>query len=93
MQIKRRSTPTIEGVSRQLREYQLRYQISTDDFLRQDSSESTVSEDDAMQWHYLCEQLSALQGAAIKRLYATYPTGREARLKNSDDSSNLALVA
>lgn len=92
MQIKRRNTPTIQGVSRKMRAFEFRYRISTDDFLRE-GSESNVSEDDATQWRYLREQLSALQAAAIRHLYANSPVGQEARLKNCEDSSKLALAA
>ena len=89
MQIKRRTAPTIEGVARRIKAFELRYQISTDDFLRQDLSESTVCEDDAMEWRYLREQYSALQDAALERLYSALPTGNQARLKNCENSSEL----
>ena len=89
MQVKRRNVPTIEEVARRMKAFEFRYAISTDDFLRQDFSESVVSEDDAMEWHYLCEQFSALQSAAIERLYSALPTGHEARLTNCDNSSEL----
>jgi hypothetical protein len=46
--------------------FELRYSISTGEFLRQDFAESRVNEDDAMRWRYLHEQLSALHEAAIE---------------------------
>lgn len=81
--------PTIEGVTRQMKALELRYRISTDEFLRQEPSASAVTEDDAMEWRYLREQLSALQEDAIERLYSALPTGRDARLRNCEDSSEL----
>jgi hypothetical protein len=81
--------PTIESVSGRMRAFEFRYRISTDEFLRQDFDQCPVSEDDAMQWHYLREQLSALQEAAIERLYSALPTGNDARLKNCENSSEL----
>jgi len=89
MQIKRRTLPTIEDVTRQMEAFEFRYSISTDDFLRQSSPEIRVNEDDAMQWRYLREQLSALQEAAVERLYSTMPKGSEARLRNCENSSEL----
>ena len=70
MPIKKRSFPTIEGVTRQMQAFEFRYSISTEEFLRQEFAEFSVNEDDAMQWHYLREQLSALQDASIERLYS-----------------------
>lgn len=89
MQIKRRSMPTIEGVTRQIQAFEFRYSISTEEFLRKDFAECPVNEDDAMQWRYLREQLSALKDAAVERLYSALPTGSKARLKNSENSSEL----
>jgi hypothetical protein len=89
MQIKRRSAPTIAGVARQMKAFEFRYSISTNDFLQQDFNGNLVSEDDAMEWRYLREQFSALQEAAIERLYSALPTGSEARLKNCENSSEL----
>jgi hypothetical protein len=89
MLIKRRNVPTIDGVARQLRAFEFRYRVSTDDFLRQDFSESAVTEDDAMEWRYLCEQFSALKEAAVERYYSALPTGNQARLKNCENSSEL----
>ena len=89
MPIKKRSFPTIEGVTRQMQAFEFRYSISTEEFLRQEFAEFSVNEDDAMQWHYLREQLSALQDASIERLYSAFPTGSNARLKNCEDSSEL----
>ncbi len=89
MQINRRSMPTIEGITREMQAFEFRYRITTDEFLRAESSEVVVNEDDAMQWHYLHEQLSALQEAQVERLYSAFPTGRDARLKNCDYSSEL----
>jgi len=89
MQIKRRSLPTIVDVTRQMEAFELRYSISTGEFLRQDFAESRVNEDDAMRWRYLHEQLSALHEAAIERMYSTLPKGSEARLKNCENSSEL----
>ena len=89
MQIKRRTAPTIDGVFRQLKEFEFRYHISTEDFVREDSSANAIGEDDAMEWRYLREQYSALQEDAIERIYSTLPTGNEARLNNCEDSSEL----
>jgi hypothetical protein len=89
MQIKRRSMPTLEGVTREMQAFEFHYRITTDQFLREEFSESIVNEDDAMQWHYLREQLSALQEAAVERLYSAFPTGSSARLKNCENSSEL----
>jgi len=89
MPIKKRSVPTIESVTRQMQVFEFRYRISTEEFLRQDFAECPVNEDDAMQWHYLREQLSALQDAGIERLYSAFPTGSGARLKNCENSSEL----
>lgn len=69
--------------------FEFRYSISTGEFLRQDFAKSPVDEDDAMQWRYLQEQLSALQEAAIERLYSALPKGHEVRLKNCENSSEL----
>lgn len=87
MQIKRRSTPTIEGVSRQMRAFEFKYRITTEEFLRSAGPECQVTEDDAMQWHYLHEQLSALQEAAIERVYSASRTGLSARLTNCENTS------
>ncbi len=89
MQIKRRSMPKIDGVKREMKAFEFRYSITTNEFLRQEFAETPVSEDDAMRWHYLREQLSALQDAAVERLYSALPTGSEARLKNCENSSEL----
>jgi hypothetical protein len=89
MQIKRRTIPTIEGVTRKMKAFEFRYRITTDEFLRTDTPECSVDEDDAMEWRYLREQLSALQEAAIERLYSESPTGRNARLTNCENSSEL----
>ena len=89
MQIKRRSAPTIAGVARQMKAFEFRYKISTDDFLQQDFSGNAISEDDAMEWRYLREQLSALQEAGIEKMYSALPTGSKARLKNCENFSEL----
>jgi len=89
MPIKRRNIPTIEGVTRQMQAFEFRYSITTDEFLRQDGLDNRVDEDDAIQWQYLREQLSALQDAAIERLYSALPKGNEVRLKNCENSSEL----
>jgi hypothetical protein len=89
MPIMRRTIPTIEGVTRQIQVLEMRYSITSDEFLRQDFAECRVNEDDAMQWHYLREQLSALQEAAVGRLYSALPKGNGARLSNCENSSEL----
>lgn len=89
MPIKRRTIPTIESVTRQMQAFEARYGIATGEFLRLDAAECRVDEDDAMQWLYLREQLSALQEAAVERLYAALPRGSGARLKNCENSSEL----
>lgn len=89
MQVKRRNIPTIEGVTRQMQVFELRYHITTDEFLCAGASESSITEDDAMEWRYLREQLSALQEAAIEQVYSTSPTGPTARLRNRENTSEL----
>lgn len=89
MQIKRRSMPTLEGVARQMEAFEFRYHITTDEFLRQEFGEKVVAEDDAMQWRYLWEQRDALQEATVERLYAAFPTGSQARLKNCENTPEL----
>ncbi len=89
MQIKRRNIPTIEGVTRQMQVFERRYCITTEEFLSAGPSESSITEDDAMEWRYLREQLSALQEAAIEQVYSTSPTGHAARLRNCENTSEL----
>jgi hypothetical protein len=89
MQIKRRPMPTIDGVVRGMKAFEFRYRITTDQFLQGGCTAAMVSEDDAMEWRYLREQLSALQEALIERVYSGSPTGNEARLTNSENSSEL----
>jgi hypothetical protein len=89
MQVKRRNIPTIEGVTRQMQVFELRYRITTDEFLRAGSSGCSVTEDDAMEWRYLREQLTALQEAAIEQVYSASPTGPTARLRNCENTSEL----
>lgn len=89
MQIKRRSAPTLEGVTHQLKAFEFKYHITTDEFLRQEFDEKLIAEDDAMQWRYLREQHDALQEVTIERLYAAFPTGSRARLKNCENTPEL----
>lgn len=86
MQIKRRNPPTIEGVTRKMQAFEFRYHITTEEFLRTDSPESSINEDDAMEWRYLREQLSALQEDAIEQRYRA---GHNAPLTNCENSSEL----
>jgi len=72
-----------------MKAFEFRYRITTDEFLREDFRGIEVSEDDAMEWRYLREQFSALQEAAIEKLYSGLPTGNGARLKNCENSSEL----
>jgi hypothetical protein len=86
MQIKRRSAPTLEGVARRIRSFEMQYEMSTEDFLERDCLGSVVTEDDASKWRYLREQLLALQEAPVLSLYSTAPRGRQAMLENFDCS-------
>lgn len=88
MQIKRRNIPTIASVSKEMMALEFRYSITTDEFLRK-GLDTHVSEDDAMRWRYLREQLSALQESAVEGLYSASPKGAEARLKNCENTSEL----
>ena len=90
MTILRRSAPTLTGVARQLAAFERQYSISTADFTADDERSNDVDEDDAMQWMYLLEQLSALQEAAVGRLYSAV-SFREP-LRNEENSPEL-LVA
>jgi hypothetical protein len=87
MPIQGRSTPTLTGVARQIRSFEVLYGIDTAVFIRNDEQSCNVDEDDAMQWFYLIEQLSALQEAAVGTLYsAVYDRGP---LQNSENSPEL----
>lgn len=89
MPIKRRVIPTIEGVTSDMQAFEFRYKITTEEFLRQDCHGGPVDEDDAMQWRYLREQLSALKDAALESLYAAPSRGHAVELRNCENSSEL----
>ena len=93
MQIKKRSMPTLEGITSAMRAFEFQYRITTDQFVRKEFGERVVTEDDAMQWRYLSEQRDALQESSIERLYAAFPTGNQARLKNCDSNTAELLAA
>jgi hypothetical protein len=89
MPIQRRSAPTLEGVARQIKAFEIRYNMDTEAFLEQGCDGSAVDEDDAMQWEYLHEQLVVLREAAVETLYAAQLEGRETLLQNVDTAPEL----
>lgn len=87
MPVQRRSTPTLAGVARQIKAFEVQYCMSSAEFVGNEDRAYSVDEDDAMQWLYLIEQLSALQEAAVGTLYSTvYDSGP---LQNSESSPEL----
>jgi hypothetical protein len=69
-----------------MQEFERLYGMSTETFLEHGCLGSEVDEDDAAQWKYLREQMSALKEASVLTLYSSAPRGRQAMLKNFDCS-------
>jgi len=87
MSVQRHSTPTLAGVARQIKALEVQYSMSSAEFVRNDDRNCGVDEDDAMQWLYLIEQLSALQEAAVGTLYSSVYDSSP--LQNSESSPEL----
>lgn len=85
MPIQRRGTPTYEGVERQIQAFERLYNLDTSSFMS-DCHNTTVDEDDAVQWSYLVDQREVLIDAAVGMLYGRDET---AELKNCDDMQEL----
>jgi hypothetical protein len=72
MPIQRRNTPTLEGVTRQIEVYEVRYRIDTASFVARDGRVAEVDTEDGMEWLYLAEQQRVLQEAAVESLYSSH---------------------
>ena len=90
MPIEKRNAPTMEQVASERRELELRYEMSTETFLKYGCDNKTVDEDDAMQWEYLNEQMEVLQAAAVEKLYAVPVRGQVTLSNNCFDPELLA---
>ena len=61
MPIQRRSVPTLDSVSRKIKDFERQHHVSTEDFLG--NSSINIDQDDAMNWLFLVEQRKVLLSA------------------------------
>ena len=84
MALQRRCTPTLGGVTLQIREFERHYRLESDVFVQHDFRSTHVDEDDGIQWLYLIEQQRVLREAAVGDLYST--SAESGPLENQDSS-------